>query len=330
LEDALVLKLFAAMPKNILIAGDETDPHIAAVCGHLKKSGANVFIINPADGNTGSIRYSYEPFSIIFENKETEIHHSAIDAVWWRMKPNSRRYPQSVNEFETSTFINREWQLALEPLSFFLQHCKWVNKRSADLLLRNKPYQLYLAALHGFNIPKTMISNHAPAIDNFAGSLGSVLYKPLGYFISPPDKILFANIMTPAEVQSNNENITVAPCIFQNYTDKDHELRITIVGDAVFPVKIYSQQSELSKLDWRRDQFEVKYEITELENDFTEKLLRFHKEAGLVYGAYDFIRDKQGDYVFLEVNPAGQWLWLEKLLGIHISRQIADELLKTT
>ena len=36
---------------------------------------------------------------------------------------------------------------------------------------------------------------------------------------------------------------------------------------------------------------------------------------GLVYGAFDFIRTPRGEDVFLEVNPTGEWAWLENSLG---------------
>ena len=133
--------------------------------------------------------------------------------------------------------------------------------------------------------------------------------------------------MTEEDVRQKSKNIEQAPCIFQEYLDKDFELRITVVGDQVFPVKINSQKNSKTKFDWRKDQTHVEYELFVLPEELKTKLLRLHREFKIVYGAYDFIVDPKGTYYFLEVNPAGQWLWMEEVLGINISETIANALI---
>jgi glutathione synthase/RimK-type ligase-like ATP-grasp enzyme len=316
------------MAENILIIGDETDPHVLSVCKFLDEHNARVIVLNPAEGKSANIAYSFSPFKILISDADKTISCEEIDAVWWRLKPNARCNPTNMSEAATENFIAREWQMALEPLSYFLKDCYWLNKRSADLLLRNKPYQLYQAGLHGFALPNTVIGNNYNFIAEASEQFEEIMYKPLGYFNSTDGKLLFSNKMSRGELSESRENIVIAPCIFQNYVDKDHELRITVVDKSIFAVKIHSQENELSKSDWRRNQFDLKYEVVELEKCFEEKLLKFHKSIDLVYGAYDFIVDQNGDHVFLEVNPVGQWLWLERKLGIQISQQIADTLLQ--
>lgn len=316
------------MPGNILIIGDERDPHISAVIGHLERMNANVFLLNPADGNVGNISYTYSPLRILFRHRGKSISHTDIDAVWWRLKPNIRFHPQNIDEVNTSNFINREWQLSLEPLDYFLQGCFWINKRSCDHMVRNKPFQLYQASVNGFTIPDTIISNNFDSILERSASFREMIYKPLGYFIAGPDKILFSNKLSAGELAESKENVAIAPCIFQQYVDKDFEMRVTIVGKKVFAVKIYSQAGLNSRFDWRRDQFNLKYEAMDLDTVFREKLLQFHELLGLVYGAYDFIVCKDGQYVFLEVNPAGQWMWLERAVHINIAEEIASTLLR--
>ena len=48
---------------------------------------------------------------------------------------------------------------------------------------------------------------------------------------------------------------------------------------------------------------------------------------GLVYGAIDMRLTPNGEYVFLEVNPAGQWLFIEQATGQPISAAIAEALI---
>jgi hypothetical protein len=37
---------------------------------------------------------------------------------------------------------------------------------------------------------------------------------------------------------------------------------------------------------------------------------------GLRYGAFDFVRTPDDRFVFLEVNPTGEWAWLEEHLAL--------------
>jgi glutathione synthase/RimK-type ligase-like ATP-grasp enzyme len=51
-------------------------------------------------------------------------------------------------------------------------------------------------------------------------------------------------------------------------------------------------------------------------------------ELGLVFGAVDFICTPAGEYVFLEVNPGGEWGMLERDLRLPISEAIAAALVE--
>ena len=56
-------------------------------------------------------------------------------------------------------------------------------------------------------------------------------------------------------------------------------------------------------------------------------MFKLHKELDLVYSAFDFVLTPEGKYFFLETNPAGEWVWLERELGLPISKTIINELL---
>ena len=314
----------------ILIIGDLEDPHVSKIYSLLKKKGEHPIVLNPFKGSENSISYTYDPLSIRIKAQGNSIEIKKIKSVWWRLKPNLNSIPETQEEFERTKFINREWQLTLEPLKHFLKECFWINRREVDALCRNKPYQLNLAKDEGFKIPKGIISNNSNDVQERIGGFKQVVYKPLSYYIVPPDRILYSSIMTKAEVKLKVNNIKQAPCIFQEYIDKDFELRITIVGQKVFPIKIQSQQNNASKFDWRKDQINVDYEIFDLPVRIEQKLLNLHKRFEIFFGAYDFIVDPQGEYYFLEVNPAGQWLWMEEIVNLNISESIVEALMNKT
>ena len=311
---------------NILIVGDVEDAHVTSVCSFLKKQKDSFFVLNPHKGSSYSITYHYNPLRIEIESDGHFIDASDIDAVWWRLKPNLIDPPKNSEEFEQQKFLHREWHMSLDPLRYFLKDCFWINPRESDLMARNKPYQLNLAQEIGFKIPNGIISNNSKKILKKVEGFDRFIYKPLSYYILPPDQVLYSSVMSKEEVVEKRKNIEQAPCIFQQYLEKDFELRITIVGEKIFAVKIHSQKNKKTEFDWRKDQLHVEYELFELPKKISRKLLELHRAFGLFYGAYDFIVDRIGNYHFLEVNPAGQWLWMEEILHLNISEQLAKAL----
>jgi len=138
----------------------------------------------------------------------------------------------------------------------------------------------------------------------------------LGVFTSP---------VTEEDLRQFGSELKYAPTIFQNYVDKKLELRITIAGKQVFTCAIHSQDSPLTKDDWRHYDLErVKHEIYSLPKDVEQKLLQCMKVWGLQFGAIDMILTPDDEYVFLEINPSGQWGWIEVLTDMSISQGIAQ------
>jgi glutathione synthase/RimK-type ligase-like ATP-grasp enzyme len=62
----------------------------------------------------------------------------------------------------------------------------------------------------------------------------------------------------------------------------------------------------------------------ELPETLQTQCLDLMKRLGLNYGALDFILSENGDYIFLEINCAGQYLWIEQKTDLRISREIAN------
>jgi len=56
------------------------------------------------------------------------------------------------------------------------------------------------------------------------------------------------------------------------------------------------------------------------------KIVDIVRGSGLTYATLDFIVRPDDELVFLELNPAGQYLWIEQLTGLPISEAICDYL----
>lgn len=123
--------------------------------------------------------------------------------------------------------------------------------------------------------------------------------------------------------------LTNSPVMLQPYIDKQYELRVTVVGNQIFAAKIDSQKHKKTRTDWRNhaDEYNDIYSAYELPQDVSEKCFQLMKTLGLDYGAFDFIKDINGNYIFLEVNPNGQWGFIEVATGLPIANAMIDLLL---
>ena len=137
------------------------------------------------------------------------------------------------------------------------------------------------------------------------------------------DKVLYTNKLTNKDM-AQIDSVKMSPSIFQVYVSKKHELRITVVGDKIFPVKIYSQEDEVTSLDWRRkpklNDFDVKMEQTILSQKVKQYIRHYMELINLRYGCIDMIVTENDEYVFLEINPNGQWYFVQ----LHTEAQIAE------
>jgi len=122
--------------------------------------------------------------------------------------------------------------------------------------------------------------------------------------------------------------ISAAPAIYQEAVPKAYEARAIVVGDRVLVCRIDSQASARTSLDWRHYDFDrVEHRPMTAPADVELALLALCRYFGLVFGAIDLIVTPDGRWVFLELNPNGQWGWLEEQGGLPVSRAIAEELI---
>ena len=165
----------------------------------------------------------------------------------------------------------------------------------------------------GLCIPQTIITNSPEELLDFARAHhGKLAVKALHPTVvnagTESSRFIYTNVVCQEEIIKYREDIKLAPILAQEYVEKKIELRVTVVAQKVFTCAIHSQDSERTKYDWRRYDFEnVKHEPSQLPPRVEQQLLALMEKFGLVYGAFDMIVTPRDEYVFLEVNPSGQW-----------------------
>jgi hypothetical protein len=226
----------------------------------------------------------------------------------------------------TSEFVSQE---CAGFLSGFWQTMPWfwINRPSALILANNKLWQLALADAHGFRVPKTLVTNYARAARDFVGTNDSVAKTVVSAGFREGDQ-RYAIFTTPVTNEDLSDNsVQAAPVIYQERIANRFDLRITVVGEQVFASRI-SKRDE-TETDWRAvDPANIAYDIHHLPSALEAACIAYVKAHSLVFAALDFIITPDGDYIFLEINPSGQWGWLEEATGAPITDTIVDCLIR--
>ena len=230
-------------------------------------------------------------------------------------------------------YVVKECTHLLESLSHAFP-AYWVNNPDSTRVASRKLLQLQVALDVGFRIPRTIITSSPDEAKQFISNLsGDVAIKALFTpGISSEDAgntthhfSLYTTRLSRESALININRVRHCPVIIQEYVEKAFELRITVVGDRVFSCAIYSQRSSRSNTDWRRyDLDNTPHESITLPRNVESMCCEVCRRLGLVFGCIDMIVTSENGFVFLEINPSGQWLWIERLTQLPISEAIAD------
>jgi len=263
-------------------------------------------------------------YSIDNNLKFTFDNECSFKSVWFRRT----KLPFIENvKFSERIYLQNEYETLLKNL-FSIIDAKWLSEPYSIYRAENKLLQLKLAREIGFNIPKTLVTNSKIQLKKFHEQNNQdIIIKPLGISrIIQDDSMtfLFTNSLRKEHIDSI-ENFNLTPCLFQNRIEKEVELRITVVGENVFSAGVDSQSNIETQVDWRKCQLQFfKYKIP---SDIRNKCIEIVKRLNLRFGAIDIIKDVNGNYIFLEINPNGQWAWIETQTQLPISDAIINELI---
>jgi len=257
---------------------------------------------------------------LLFEGKEFR-----VDAVWyWRLWAPRLDEQLSAQHREAAS---RESMTALRGLLDLLSDVPWIDPIDVNLAAENKTRQLALAQAVGLSIPPTLITADPEAARRFYeqhdGNVVTKLQNSLGYSMKggggfPTRKL------SPSDLKAL-DSLRQCPMMFQRFITKAKELRIAWVDGRVF---VGALDGAACGVDWRYEAKDAPWENHELPNHVHAQLTALMKRLGLRQGAIDLILTPDGDYVFLEVNPHGEWGMLERDLGLPIGEAIAEALVR--
>ncbi|WP_435177153.1 MvdC/MvdD family ATP grasp protein [Actinacidiphila sp. bgisy145] len=254
--------------------------------------------------------------------REQTVRLEGVRAVYYR-RPGLPAVSPDVAE------VYREWAVsqALVGMVQILASlpAAWMHHPDVYRASAHKPGQLVTATTAGLQVPRSFIGNDLAAARRWGRTIGGPLAsKPVAAASlqlpdSPPTMIPTRRI----DVSDLDESFELTAHYLQEWVPKKYEVRLTVVGQQMFPVAIHAG-SDAARDDWRSDYDALEYEQVPIPDDVAEGVRRFMAGYRLNYGAFDFAVLPDGRWVFYECNPAGQWQFIAAATGLPIAEAHAS------
>lgn len=247
-----------------------------------------------------------------------------FSGVWYR-RPQAITFPGKWDHGECR-HAAREYTAGLEGFLALIPEHKWINHPAKNVQAGNKIEQIRRARAMGFRLPRTLITQDPLQLRNFwRRCQGEVIVKPLsfGYIEREPpanDSLIYTNRLRAVDLR-RARMINRCPTLFQEQVNKIADIRITVIDGNLQAVEQTATDAGVPRLDIRRDFMQgVKHRAIELPRPIVSKIHRLIRSYKLRFAALDMLRHADLGYVFLEVNPNGQWAWLDAL-GVSNTRK---------
>jgi hypothetical protein len=333
----------SGMPgKRILIISEASDLHTEAVAWALREKGHDcecLFTpdfptllglstrVDPDGADHPAGRFILRGPGIVREDRS-----APFDTVWLR-RPGAPVLPGDMHPGDRQVAL-RQCDMFLAGVAPFLDQGPgtfWVNPPASDVTAQQKACQLRAAARSGLTIPPTLISNDPVEIRSFFREHGGVvahkLLRPASWLVrDEAGEHVYAAYTVPVSEDQlpGDDTLRLCPGIFQPYLAKSFEVRVACLGDLLAAVRIDSQTDDRAATDWRAGQFHIAMAPYELPPEVAAGCRRLLRELGLAHMSADFVVSPEGGHTFLEVNPQGQFLFLETRAGLPLLDMFAE------
>ncbi|MGH1335739.1 MAG: hypothetical protein ACRBFS_06390 [Aureispira sp.] len=200
-----------------------------------------------------------------------------------------------------------------------------------DLACRNKPFQIIKANEFGLKSPSMLLSNSMVDLNSFISTCSATITKPIGGLGYLSDEKEIMSIKTTSVNLNYVKDVSaelIFPSFLQERIQSKYELKCTLVGEELFCVKQYYEGGNIPttdiKLAYRNKQItNIEYE---LKPEVKGKIIKLCKYFKLDLCTMDIIKNVDGDYVFLEINPDGVVEYYSYFLSFPIYEKIFEML----
>jgi hypothetical protein len=315
---------------RVLVIGMSIDPHLDAVCSELPDGSYARLHVDEFPAVVG-LSLELSGSAPVLNGHDFHAHLDTVDSVWFRQL--GAATPSTVLAHPAQRAFSRaEAESSIFGLGALLAGARWYNPMYPSRRAQDKVLQLRVAREAGLVVLPTLVSNDGESVRRFAAThAGSdIVFKTQSSPIldyGDRQAIIYTTVLD-AEMIASLPDRLLAPGIFQLRAVADHELRVTIVGPHILAAALRTRFPRGGpNVDWRRlEDDQVDYDSAQLPETLVVQLLDFMQRMELTFAAVDLIVTEAGEYIFLEANPHGAWLWLDKKLGLGVARSLATAL----
>ncbi|MBB5123059.1 30S ribosomal protein S6 modification protein RimK [Streptomyces eurocidicus] len=316
-----------------------TDPRPVAVVTNLDDPTADLVIAELHDRDVPVVRFDSGDFpatlscSAFIGGDATQwrgsvrtptrsLQLSAVRSLYYR-RPSGFSFPHL--DPQDARFAAAQARYGLGGALVSLPGCLYVNHPHRIGDAEYKPAGLAAAAACGFTVPPTLITNRPDDARTFIKRYGPVIFKPISVPLYLIDGAAQTVPVSTVEADEIDDSVAGTMHLFQAQVDKTADVRVTVIGNRIFAVRIDS-----GLLDWRTDYSTHTYTPVTPPPDVERALFAYLRHFGLVFGAFDFALAPSGEWTFIECNPSGQWAWMEPPTGLPMTAALADLLERGT
>jgi hypothetical protein len=311
---------------EIVVFASGDDLHALSVIDRLNADGAVVAHLVEADRLAFQESLSWSaadgdiPAGSLLTVAGARVDVGSCGAAWWRRVYPRQREADRLQDDGQQDLLNRTCSEALLGVMLTCFPGTWVSDPLRTRTAANKLVQQMAAARAGFRVPRTLISQEPERIRRFCAELdGRVVLKTV---TGSPRTPLLTQHVRPEHLELA-ASLTAMPTIYQELIPGEVHLRVNCFGDDVHAVQIRARE-----LDWRAD-LDVPMAPVVLSPDLEDRLRSVLRELGLRMGIVDLKVTPDGEPVWLEVNPQGQFLFLQPLVEVDylglFARFLIDE-----
>jgi glutathione synthase/RimK-type ligase-like ATP-grasp enzyme len=312
----------------LIVTDPSTDGHLSPVLVELGKRGLDVQVFDPGafpETATVTVDSSSSGSSAVIRWAEQEIDLATAGSIWYR-RPGKFVLPEELlpNEDE---WLRRECAAFVDGM-FANTDALWVSDPHKIRRAELKTLQLRVARKLGFRVPDYIVTNDPDRARSFltdhpAGVIVKGLRLPI-LLLDDRAGMIYTHLVT-AEDAEQLDSVRYGPTFLQAFVPKARDIRVTVIGDEIFAAGIASMSVPEARIDFRvAEIMDLPHEPVDLPPAIAAACLGIVRELGLQFGAIDLLETPDGDYVFLENNPNGQWYWVEALTGQPMAQAMAE------
>jgi glutathione synthase/RimK-type ligase-like ATP-grasp enzyme len=304
------------------------DPEAERVSIKLLAKGIDSVRLNVEDtANKLKVKYLIDETSdprVDFSIGDRNFEPSRFPVVWLRDFDSTLMVFNFGSEYDkfVQRYCYEQWNDSVQILTESLSS-EWINKPQANVNANNRLAQLNTAKQVGLRIPSTVITNDPKTADKFYhNNDGQIVMKAVHHHsIEIDDKIysMYTHSITKDDL-SRLDDLIYAPSILQERIQKKSEIRVTVVDDKVFATELDTSASPDCRDDLHRCEIsEIPKRSMKLDNATKEACMKIMTIFDLRYCTFDFVIDEKNELFFLEINPTGDWYWIEHSTKVPIT-----------